>query len=35
VLKQLGLATVFILEGGYAAKELGVNAGNVLAGFEA
>jgi acetoin utilization deacetylase AcuC-like enzyme len=34
VLKQLGLATVFILEGGYAAKELGVNAGNVLAGFE-
>jgi hypothetical protein len=26
---------VFILEGGYAAKELGVNAGNVLAGFEA
>lgn len=34
VLKRLGLATVFILEGGYAAKELGVNAGNVLAGFE-
>ena len=34
VLKQLGLPTVFILEGGYAAKELGVNAGNVLAGFE-
>jgi acetoin utilization deacetylase AcuC-like enzyme len=33
-LKQLGLPTVFILEGGYAAKELGVNAGNVLAGFE-
>ncbi len=35
VLRRLGLATVFILEGGYAAKELGVNAGNVLAGFEA
>ena len=34
VLKQLGLATVFILEGGYAAKELGLNAANVLAGFE-
>lgn len=33
-LKRLGLPTVFILEGGYAAKELGVNAGNVLAGFE-
>jgi acetoin utilization deacetylase AcuC-like enzyme len=33
VLKQLGLPTVFILEGGYAAKELGVNAGNVLDGF--
>jgi acetoin utilization deacetylase AcuC-like enzyme len=34
VLKQLGLPVVFVLEGGYAAKELGVNAGNVLAGFE-
>ena len=34
VLKQLGLLTVFILEGGYAAKELGLNAANVLAGFE-
>ena len=33
-LKQLGLPTVFILEGGYAAKELGVNAGNVLSGFD-
>ena len=32
-LKQLGLPTVFILEGGYAAKELGVNASNVLAHF--
>ena len=34
VLKQLGLPTVFILEGGYAARELGDNAGNVLDGFE-
>jgi acetoin utilization deacetylase AcuC-like enzyme len=34
ILKQLGLPTVFILEGGYAAKELGVNAANVLSGFE-
>ena len=33
-LKVLGLPTLFILEGGYAAKELGVNAGNVLHGFE-
>ena len=33
VLKQLGLATVFILEGGYAAKELGLNAANVLEAF--
>ena len=33
-LKLLGLPTVFILEGGYAAKELGVNAANVLGGFE-
>lgn len=33
-LKRLDLPTVFILEGGYAAKELGVNAANVLDGFE-
>ena len=33
-LNQLGLPTVFILEGGYAAQELGVNAGNVLSGFD-
>ena len=33
-LKVLGLPTAFILEGGYSAKELGVNAGNVLHGFE-
>ena len=34
-IKNLGLPTVFILEGGYAARELGVNAANVLEGFEA
>ena len=34
-LKRLGLPTLFVLEGGYAAKELGVNATNVLDGFEA
>ncbi len=31
---QLGLPTVFVLEGGYAAAELGLNAVNVLEGFE-
>ena len=30
----LGLPTVFVLEGGYAAAELGTNAVNVLDGFE-
>ncbi len=34
-LKKLGLSTIFVLEGGYSAAELGVNAANVLAGFEA
>ncbi len=34
-LQSLVLPTVFILEGGYAAKELGINAANVLDGFEA
>ncbi|AVS96149.1 histone deacetylase family protein [Paracidovorax avenae] len=33
-LAGLGLPTVFVLEGGYAAAELGVNAVNVLQGFE-
>jgi acetoin utilization deacetylase AcuC-like enzyme len=31
---KLGLPTIFVLEGGYAAAELGVNAVNVLDGFE-
>ena len=34
-LAQLNLPTALILEGGYAAAELGVNAANVLQGFEA
>ncbi|WP_332776242.1 histone deacetylase family protein [Polaromonas sp.] len=33
-LGRLGLSTVFVLEGGYAAAELGVNAVNVIEGFE-
>jgi acetoin utilization deacetylase AcuC-like enzyme len=33
-LASLGLPTVFVMEGGYATKELGVNACNVLEGFE-
>ena len=33
-LAQLQLPVVFVLEGGYAAEELGVNAVNVLEGFE-
>jgi acetoin utilization deacetylase AcuC-like enzyme len=33
-LARLGLATVFTLEGGYAAAELGLNAAAVLDGFE-
>ena len=31
---RLGLPTAFVLEGGYATRELGVNAVNVLDGFE-
>ncbi|MGH6625123.1 MAG: histone deacetylase family protein [Burkholderiaceae bacterium] len=33
-LGRLALPTVFVLEGGYAAAELGVNAVNVIEGFE-
>jgi acetoin utilization deacetylase AcuC-like enzyme len=33
-LARLGLPTVLLLEGGYATRELGVNAANVLDGFE-
>jgi acetoin utilization deacetylase AcuC-like enzyme len=32
---RLGLPTAFVLEGGYAVEALGVNAVNVLSGFEA
>jgi acetoin utilization deacetylase AcuC-like enzyme len=31
---KVGLPTIFVLEGGYAAAELGVNAVNVIEGFE-
>jgi len=31
---RLGLPTVFVMEGGYAVAEIGVNAVNVLTGFE-
>jgi len=34
-LATLGLPTVFVMEGGYAVAELGVNVVNVLQGFEA
>lgn len=33
-IKQLGLPTVFLLEGGYAVAEIGINAVNVLTGFD-
>jgi acetoin utilization deacetylase AcuC-like enzyme len=33
-LSRLGLPTVFVLEGGYAASELGTNAANVVDAFE-
>jgi acetoin utilization deacetylase AcuC-like enzyme len=33
-LARLGLPTVFVLEGGYAVEALGLNAVNVLNGFE-
>jgi acetoin utilization deacetylase AcuC-like enzyme len=33
-LAELGLPTLFVLEGGYAVEVLGVNVANVLAGFE-
>lgn len=31
---ELGLPTVFLMEGGYAVEEIGINAVNVLTGFE-
>jgi acetoin utilization deacetylase AcuC-like enzyme len=33
-LARLGLPTLFVMEGGYAVEQIGVNAVNVLAGFE-
>ncbi|WFF42164.1 histone deacetylase family protein [Salinicola endophyticus] len=35
LLKRTGLPTVFLLEGGYAVEEIGVNVVNVLSGFDA
>jgi acetoin utilization deacetylase AcuC-like enzyme len=32
---QLGLPTLFVMEGGYAVEQIGINAVNVLQGFEA
>ena len=34
VIGRLGLPTLFIMEGGYAVEEIGINAVNVLQGFE-
>ena len=31
---RLGLPTLFVMEGGYAVEQIGVNAVNVLQGFE-
>jgi acetoin utilization deacetylase AcuC-like enzyme len=34
MIASLGLPTLFVMEGGYAVEALGVNAVNVLQGFE-
>jgi acetoin utilization deacetylase AcuC-like enzyme len=34
IIGRLGLPTLFIMEGGYAVEEIGINAVNVLQGFE-
>ena len=34
VIKTLGKPMLFVMEGGYAVAEIGINAVNVLAGFE-
>ncbi len=34
VIGRLGLRTLFVMEGGYAVEEIGINAVNVLQGFE-
>jgi acetoin utilization deacetylase AcuC-like enzyme len=31
---RLGKPTLFVMEGGYAVEEIGINAVNVLEGFE-
>ena len=34
VIGRLGLQTLFVMEGGYAVEEIGINAVNVLQGFD-
>ena len=34
IIGKLGLQTLFVMEGGYAVEEIGINAINVLQGFE-
>ncbi len=34
IIGQQGLQTLFVMEGGYAVEEIGINAINVLQGFE-
>ena len=34
VIGALGLQTLFVMEGGYAVEEIGINAINVLQGFD-
>ena len=31
---SLNLPTLFVMEGGYAVEEIGINTGNVLMGFK-
>jgi len=33
MLANLGLPTLFVMEGGYAVQEIGINTANVLDGF--
>ena len=34
IIGRLGLQTLFVMEGGYAVEEIGINAINVLQGFD-
>ena len=33
-IKKIGLPTLFVMEGGYAIEEIGINTVNTLIGFE-